>query len=172
MSYFTGMNNMLFDGHPPHHYDEELAKILERENREKEELAARLECLEREAKQIHLQNLTRQINEVQPIKNDLLQHADAAEQFISNSHKNFPYLTLFSFNQLISDFHITILNFVYIRIFLLILYLIFICIGHKRDDNSHQGLEHTCDLNASKHMYYDMSNVYIIMFIHIIIYLV
>ena len=65
MSYFTGMNNMLFDGHPLDHYDEEeLAKILERENREKEELAARLECLEREAKQIHLQNLIRQINEV------------------------------------------------------------------------------------------------------------
>ena len=98
MSYFTGMNNMLFDGQPLDHYDEdELAKILERENREKEELAARLECLEREAKQILLQNLIRQINEVRSIKNDLLQHADAAEQFISNSHKNFPYLTLFFF---------------------------------------------------------------------------
>ena len=65
MSYFMGMNNMLFDGHPLDQYDEdELARILERENREKEELAARLECLERETKQIHLQNLIKQINEV------------------------------------------------------------------------------------------------------------
>ena len=94
---FYGYDNMLFDGQPLDHYDEEeLAKILERENREKEELAARLECLEREAKQIHLQNLIRQINEVQFIKNDL-QCADAAEQLISNSHKNLPYLTLFFF---------------------------------------------------------------------------
>ena len=31
MNYFTGMNNMLFDGHPLDQYDEdELAKILER----------------------------------------------------------------------------------------------------------------------------------------------
>ena len=51
MSYFTGMNNMLFNGHPLDQYDEdELTKILERENREKEELAARLDWLEREAK--------------------------------------------------------------------------------------------------------------------------
>ena len=36
------MNNMLFDGQPLDHYDEEeLAKIFERENREKEELVAR-----------------------------------------------------------------------------------------------------------------------------------
>ena len=164
---------MLFDGQPLDHYDEEeLAKILERENREKEELAARLECLEREAKQIRLQNLIRQINEVQSIKNDLLQCADAAKQFISNNHKNFPYLTLFSFNQLISDFHIAIFNFVYIRLILLILYVIFICIGRERDDSSLQGLEHTSYLNASKHMCYDMSNVYIIMSTHIILYLV
>ena len=164
---------MLFDGQPLDHYDEEeLAKILERENREKEELAARLECLEREAKQICLQNLIRQINEVRSIKNDLLQCADAAEQFISNNHKNFPYLTLFSFNQLISDFHIAILNFVYIRLILLILYVILICKGRKRDVSSHQGLEHTSDLNASKRMCYDISNVYIIMSTLIILYLV
>ena len=98
MSYFTGMNNMLCDGHPLYQYDEdELTKILERENREKEELEARLECLEREVKQIHLQNLIKQINEVQSVKNELLQHADAAELFISNSHKNFSYLTPFFF---------------------------------------------------------------------------
>ena len=70
MSYFTSMNNMLFDRCPLDQYDEdELAKILERE---KEELAARLECLEREAKQICLQNLIKQINEVWSVKNELL----------------------------------------------------------------------------------------------------
>ena len=96
MGYFTGMNYMLFDGHPLDQYDEnELAEILERENREKEEPAARLECLEREAKQMCLQNLIKQINEVQSVKNELLQCADAAEQFISNSRKNFSYLTHF-----------------------------------------------------------------------------
>ena len=46
MSYCTGMNNMLFDGHTLDQYDEdELAEILERENKEKEELAARLKYL-------------------------------------------------------------------------------------------------------------------------------
>ena len=88
-------------------------------------------------------------------------------------------MTLFYFNQLVSDFHIAFLNFVYIRLILLILYVIFICIGRKRDDSSHQGLEHTSDLNASKcmcddmsnvYMCYDMSNVYIIMCTHIILY--
>ena len=84
MGYFTGMNNMLFDGDPLDQYDEnELAEILERENREKEELEARLECLEREAKQFYPQNLIRQIIEVQSVRNELLQCADAAEQFIS-----------------------------------------------------------------------------------------
>ena len=79
MGYFTGMNKMLFDGHPLDQYDEnELAQILQRENWEKEELAARLQCSEREAKQIHLQNLIRQISEVQSVKNELLQCADAA----------------------------------------------------------------------------------------------
>ena len=47
------------------------------------------------------------------------------------------------------------------------LYLIFIDIGHKRDDDNHTGHEQTCDLNASKCMYYYMSNVYIIMCFYI-----
>ena len=42
---------MPFDGCPLDQYDEdELAKLLERENREKEELEARLECLEKLSK--------------------------------------------------------------------------------------------------------------------------